>query len=58
MRYHGHLVELACYKDPLKKQWNLCVGAKKDTDTAVAWQQLEQDKLNSVRNIRGAAQKN
>ena len=36
MRYHGHLVELACYKDPLKKQWRLCVGAKKICSMAAA----------------------
>ena len=37
-------VELACYKDPLKKQWKLCVGAKCHCSsmTAARTRQVEQ----------------
>ena len=57
MRYR-QLVKLACYKDPLKKTMAALCRCEKDTTTAVAWPPLEQDKLNSVRIIRGAVQKN
>ena len=49
------LVKLACYKGSLTMALCMC---EKDNATDVAWQPLEQDWLNSVRNIRGAAQKN